>query len=327
MSSAAQGDALGEVPATAAPSPAASSTPLYVGTCAFGAAEEPHTILKLSLSHADGTLSTSGEPTHTTGANPGWVLIPDRAGAGGTTAFVSMEDAPGSAQAFEIDAKDPSIFTPKGEPVSTSGCHTCHLAIDNSRRWLFASNYSSGSVTVVPIDYDGSLSPATDTKAHSEVTDPALADRQESAHCHQCVPNPEFDEWVAVCDLGLSAVFIYELDVSRGALIGALDNPRHLRMPAGAGCRHAVWSADGTTLFVNNELDCTVTAAAFDGSTGTLTEIQTISALPEGVSGTRAPHRGNSDIHVHPNGRFLYAGVRSPEPGLIAIFSLAEDGA
>ena len=36
-------------------------------------------------------------------------------------------------------------------------------------------------------------------------------------------------KWVAVCDLGLSAVFIYELDTVNGALIGAADNPRHMR--------------------------------------------------------------------------------------------------
>ena len=33
-------------------------------------------------------------------------------------------------------------------------------------------------------------------------------------------------------------------------------------------------------------------------------------------------HRGNSDIHLHPNGKFLYAGIRSPDPGLIAVFKL-----
>ena len=40
----------------------------------------------------------------------------------------------------------------------------------------------------------------------------------------------------------------------------------------------------------------------------------------------RAPRRGLSDVSVHPNGRFLYAGVRSTEPhGSIAIFEIDED--
>jgi 6-phosphogluconolactonase (cycloisomerase 2 family) len=156
--------------------------------------------------------------------------------------------------------------------------------------------------------------------------------------------------WVAVCDLGLSAVFIYELDTIHGALIGAADDPRHMRyvgyrsvllgacttrqirlmfcraccyrLDAGAGCRHATWTADGNTLFVNNELNCTVTIASFDPATGSLLAVETMNTLPDGVPGTRAHHRGNSDIHLHPNGKFLYVGIRSPDPGLIAVFAL-----
>lgn len=95
---------------------------------------------------------------------------------------------------------------------------------------------------------------ATDSKAHqgSELIPPELQDRQEMAHCHCILPNPSHPKWVAVCDLGLSAVFIYELDTVHGALHGAYDDPRHLRLDAGAGCRHCIWSADGNTLFVNN---------------------------------------------------------------------------
>ena len=181
---------------------------------------------------------------------------------------------------------------------------------------------------VLPIKEDGSLGAATDSKAHqgSELLDPALADRQEMAHCHCILPNPVHTQWVAVCDLGLSAVFIYELDTAKGALLGAADNPRHLRLDKGAGCRHCMWSADGNTLFVNNELDCTVTVASFDGASGALTAQSTVGTLPDGVDGTRAHHRGNSDIHVHPNGKFLYVGCRSPDPGLIAVFAIDDDG-
>ena len=79
-----------------------------------------------------------------------------------------------------------------GEPASTVGRHPCSLAVDASRKWLLCANYSSGSVSVLPINEDGSLGAATDSKAHqgSELLDPALADRQEMAHCHCILPNP-----------------------------------------------------------------------------------------------------------------------------------------
>ena len=51
------------------------ATPLFVGTAGFGA-EDPRTILKLSIAHDDGSLSVAGEPTTTAGENPGWVPSP-----------------------------------------------------------------------------------------------------------------------------------------------------------------------------------------------------------------------------------------------------------
>jgi len=77
-----------------------------------------------------------------------------------------------------------------------------------------------------------------------------------------------------------------------------------------------MWTADGNTLFVNNELNCTVTIANFDPDIGKLLAVETVNTLPDGVPGTRAHHRGNSDIHLHPNGKFLYVGIRSPDPAL-----------
>ena len=48
---------------------------MFLGTGGYGD-PDPHTILKLSLSHADGALSVAGEPTKTEGQNPGWVCVP-----------------------------------------------------------------------------------------------------------------------------------------------------------------------------------------------------------------------------------------------------------
>lgn len=322
------------------------STPVYVGTAGFGA-EDPHVVLKLQMAHSDGRLSVAGEPTKTNGQNPGWVLV-TRAGTNArltgkphrpvpigafvviypidimrVAAYVAMEDDNGTVQAFGIDPSEPATLSARGEPVSTTGRHPCYLDISRDRRWLFAANYSSGSVAVLRINEDGSVGPSTDSKGMQggESIDPALADRQEMAHCHCIVAHPG-GKWVAVCDLGLSTVFIYELDTVRGSLVGAASDGRHLRLEAGAGCRHACWSHDGNRLFINNELTCTITVADFNVESGNLQERQTISCLPPGVEGTRAPHRGNSDIHLHPNGKFLYAGVRSPEPGFIAIFGV-----
>lgn len=298
---------------------------LHVGT-GFGDADSPtRAVLRLTLA-ADGTLTASapielGAPQpQGPGENPGWLCAKNS-----SATFVGFEDNPGLVQAYSIGAD--GTLKPIGAAVSSVGRHPCFLALDTSGKWLFAANYTEGSVCVCPILPDGSLGRATDSKKHQggELIDAALHDRQEGAHCHAIVPHPS-NAWVAVADLGLSTVFIYGFDAARGTLSGAADDPRHLRCDAGAGCRHVCWDQAGGLLFVNNELDCTVSVARFDGATGTLTLVQTVPALPEGVPPLRAHHRGGSDIALHPNGRFLYAGMRSPDPGLIAIFDVGEQG-
>ena len=108
------------------------STALFVGTAGFGA-DDPHTILKLRLSHADGALSVGGEPTKTVGQNPGWVAVPANAPG---SAFVEMEDEAGTIQGYRIDADDPSKLTEVGEAASSVGQHPCSLALDTSGKWL-----------------------------------------------------------------------------------------------------------------------------------------------------------------------------------------------
>jgi 6-phosphogluconolactonase len=58
---------------------------------------------------------------------------------------------------------------------------------------------------------------------------------------------------------------------------------------------------------VLGELDGQVYAFDYDAGRGTLARTQTISALPPGFSGPPAA----ADLHITPDGRFLYASVRA----------------
>mmetsp|Transcript_61013 Transcript_61013/g.101427 ORF Transcript_61013/g.101427 Transcript_61013/m.101427 type:complete len:396 (+) Transcript_61013:176-1363(+) len=277
---------------------------LHVGT-GFGDTEPERVILRLKISLDDGKLTESGPPIETTLTNPGWLTT---ARSHSDTIYVAFEVDPGMLQAYRVGID--GTLVQLGTAASSVGRNPCYTALDRSGQWLFAANYTEGSVSVVRINADGSLGPATDSKKH-----------QEGAHCHAIVPHPT-NQWLAVCDLGLSAVFIYAFDVRRGAIIGAADDPRHLRLAAGAGCRHACWSKDGKFLFINNELDCTVTSASFDVTSGALAEVQTVPALPQSVTPDRSGHRGGSDLQLHPNGRCLFVGCRSGPVGLVASFKV-----
>ena len=67
-----------------------------------------------------------------------------------------------------------------------------------------------------------------------------------------------------------------------------------------------VFHPSGRYAYVINELDSTLTAFGYDAARGALTEIQTITTLPEGFDGTNYP----ADVHVSQDGRFLYGSNR-----------------
>ena len=77
----------------------------------------------------------------------------------------------------------------------------------------------------------------------------------------------------------------------------------------GAGPRHIVFHPNRRFVYTTNELDATVNTYRFDVETGALAPAGTASALPPGFEGS-APF-ASADLHVTPDGRFLYASERA----------------
>lgn len=106
-----------------------------------------------------------------------------------------------------------------------------------------------------------------------------------------------------------------------------------LQLKAGTGPRHFITSADNRYVYLLSELTATVTTLALDAKTGVLSEVASVSALPPDSKlvpgGPRTPdapprNRDNdiwaSDLHLTPDGRFLYAAERTSS--VIAAFSV-----
>jgi 6-phosphogluconolactonase len=74
---------------------------------------------------------------------------------------------------------------------------------------------------------------------------------------------------------------------------------------------------NGKFAYVLNELDISVTGYKYDDQAGTLTELQTISALPPEL---REVPSSASEIRVHPSGKFLYSANRGHDT--IAAFKI-----
>ena len=221
----------------------------------------------------------------------------------------SADGSSGAVSAFSIHQQTGELSYLNRQP--SHGAGPCHLTVDRTSSFVLVANYASGSLSVLPILRDGGLGEATDAVQHEgSSVDP---DRQDGPHAHSITLDPG-NRYAFAPDLGIDRVMVYELDLAQGKL-----RPHdEVQTRAGAGPRHFSFHPTGKYAYLINELDSTLTAFAYDGGSGTLTEITTVSALPEGFEGTSHC----ADVHVSPSGRFVYGSNRGDDS--IVVFEIDE---
>src|SRR5260221_9407146 len=194
----------------------------------------------------------------------------------------------------------------------SGGDHPCYVEIDKTGKWIIVANYTSGSLSVLPVNADGSLGVATTTIQH-QGSGKNLA-RQKGPHAH-CTKLSADNRWLFVPDLGIDKVMIYAFDPATGKLTPAKD-PFAATEP-GSGPRHFTFHPNNKYAYLVEEMAATVVAYKYNN--GMLKKIQGISSLPAGDTGLI----GSADIHVSPDGKFLYASNRGRgKSNTIAIFKI-----
>ena len=215
----------------------------------------------------------------------------------------------GTVSAFSIDAETGAL-TFLNRQLSC-GAFPCYLSIDRSEQNLLVGNYNSGSVAVLPIVEEGWLGPATDAVQHEGSS--LDGERQDGPHVHSVVLDPE-ERHAFVADLGIDKVFIYPFDSLGGRFMP--EEPSSVGVTAGAGPRHFRFHPSGRYAYLINELSSVLTVFDYDRETGSLTEVQSVSALPSGFDGTNYA----ADVKILPSGDFLYSSNRGHDS--IAIFAI-----
>jgi 6-phosphogluconolactonase len=214
----------------------------------------------------------------------------------------------GEVSAFGIDRATGALTQLNRQP--SQGAEPAHLSMDREGRWVLVANYHSGSIAVFPVNADHSLGPAAQVIQHTGHS--VHPQRQRGPHAHWIGVDPA-NRFVLVVDLGLDAILTYQFDQERGTLQRRARS--EIRVPDGAGPRHAIFRPDGRFLYLVNELDSSIISYHYDIEEGRLTPLQRLSTLPPG-------YRGNSTIsavRVAPNGQFVYASNRGHDS--IAIFA------
>jgi 6-phosphogluconolactonase len=219
----------------------------------------------------------------------------------------------GAVSSFRIDPGSGALTYLNTQ--ASHGTDPCHLIVDKTGRNVLIANFASGSVAVLPIAEDGSLKEASCVIQHKGSSiDPK---RQAGPHAH-AVEIDAANRYVFVTELGGDKVMIYELDADNGKLT---PNPNQPSVPVkpGAGPRQLVMHPNGRFAYLINELNSTMTAYAYDAGKGMLTELQTLSMLPDDFAG----HSSCAEVQIHPSGKFLYGSNRGHDS--IAIFAVNQD--
>jgi 6-phosphogluconolactonase len=196
---------------------------------------------------------------------------------------------------------------------SAMGISPAHVSVDPLGSFVYVSNYTSGNVSMYPIRDDGGLNAASDVVQHmGSSINPS---RQQTAHAHAADPSPD-GRFIYVSDLGMDKIMIYEVDRQQKKLSPA-STPWFENTP-GAGPRHLSFRPDGAYAYSAEELTSTIAVLRVDKNTGALQQIQRVSMLPDDFDDSNTA----ADIHVSPDGKFLYASNRGHDS--IVIFAIDE---
>jgi 6-phosphogluconolactonase len=203
----------------------------------------------------------------------------------------------GGVSAFAIDSSKNLRFLNEQPSL---GADPCHLRLDRGKRALLIANYTGGNVSVLSVRTDGTLGPSLDLENH-EGSGPK--EQQKGPHAH-CVVLDNSERYAFAVDLGIDKVMIYRFNPRTGKL--EPGKQPWVQLKAGAGPRHLTIHPNGRWFYVINELDSTMTVLQFNRRTGTMSEVETVSTLPGDFSGVSYC----ADVHVSPDGRFLYGSNR-----------------
>jgi 6-phosphogluconolactonase len=166
-----------------------------------------------------------------------------------------------------------------------------YIVTDRTGRYLLGASYPGNKVTINSIDANGLV---------QEKTTQVVPDKPK-AHC---ILVDAANKNVYATSLGADTIMEWKFDAGAGTL--SRIGPGVIAARPGAGPRHLAFHPNGRFLYLITETTDTIGAYAIDPGTGTLTELELVDALPAGFTEQPAA----ADLHVTPDGRFLYGSER-----------------
>lgn len=218
----------------------------------------------------------------------------------------------GSVSAFKVDSINGSLtFLNKQK---SGGENPVYLTTSRNNEFVINGNYTEGTVSVFKTNPDGSLN--TSSQIIPFQGSGPNARRQDKAHIHATVFSPDF-EYIFFPDLGADQIRVFKFNVHEAQPLKCLENYGYTNV-SGSGPRHFTFHPNNHFAYCIEELSGTITS--FNYENGKLDSIQRI------FSYSKFQEEYNSaDIHISPDGLFLYASNRWDNENTISIFSINKD--
>ena len=215
-------------------------------------------------------------------------------------AVSETSDSLASLNIIQLDRHDGSMRLVTSEP--TNGADPCYVATNGTL--AVTANYSGGSMSTFTLSEQGRK--ATLARLFAGATGGPDTLRQSSPHVHCSCFTPD-GHYVLATDFSADRILSFRLNEGTIA-----ENGVAATIGADSGPRHLVFSNDGRHAYLMSELSGKVTVFAY--ADGRLSQLQEVVSDSVGA-------RGGADIHLSPDGRFLYSSNRLQAEG-IAIFAV-----
>jgi 6-phosphogluconolactonase len=167
-----------------------------------------------------------------------------------------------------------------------------YILTDRSGRFLFSVANIGATFAVSRIGSDGKVA----ERAHQVL---------HIGHKLHCVAIDQSNRFLYVSSTDDGEIFQFRFDEATGRV--EPNDPPTITLADGGDPRHMVHSPDGRFLYVTTEAGGRVACFAVDPDSGQLAERPGAAMMPASFSG----HPSTADIHLTPDGRFLYATERA----------------
>ena len=203
--------------------------------------------------------------------------------------YAQLRSPPYPVSSFSIDATTGRLthlgITPLVDQMA-------YLNVDRTGGHLLAASYVGAKVASYPID----------ARHLVQETATLIIDTKPKAHCIY-IDVANRNAYVPV--LGGDEVLQFKFDTASGRLTA--NDPPAVATKPGAGPRHLTIHPNGRWAYLITETTATIGTYAIDKDKGTLAEVAFVDTGDYNGKESAAA----SDLHVTPNGKFLYGAVRT----------------